>query len=87
MPHSLDEALTLFGVDHPEGPPESTQMFSVRVPFTLAAYVVGLSENARVSRNVMCRHLLEIGVDTLMASLPDDRREEVAQAVNFALAP
>jgi hypothetical protein len=80
MSDSLDATLTLFGVDHPQAVPESTLTFSVRLPVGLAVRVVALAENAHVSRNVMCRHLLDIGVEALTASLPANRLKEVQDA-------
>lgn len=84
MPSPVEEVVRLFlhtAEDDDADEREGISAFSVRSPSSRLAYIDAMATVAGVSRNEMSNELLRVGISTVLASLPDDVRADIADGV------
>lgn len=84
MPSPADEVAQLFmrtAHDEEEDERASVVAFTVRVPAARLAHITAMALHADVSRNEMTNELLRVGISSVLASLPDEIRDELHEDI------
>lgn len=79
---TTQEVVNLF-LDHDEADDQvgGQRTVTIRMDSGRLAYIDGMASQAKVSRNVMANHLLGLGINEVMASLPSPVAEDVMSEV------